>query len=99
MVLVPCFVCTCLFLWARLDVVVFTNQGCGGRKVPPRRQSSFISTTNFCLLSFAQLPRNENNFNTQVCGLKWSFDDKQLASGGNDNKLLIWNAHSTSPVS
>lgn len=34
----------------------------------------------------------------QVCGLKWSFDDKQLASGGNDNKLLIWNAHSTSPV-
>lgn len=35
----------------------------------------------------------------QVCGLKWSFDDKQLASGGNDNKLFIWNAHSTSPVS
>ncbi|CAN0187386.1 unnamed protein product [Ectocarpus sp. 6 AP-2014] len=34
----------------------------------------------------------------EVCGLKWSFDDKQLASGGNDNKLLIWNAHSTSPV-
>lgn len=34
----------------------------------------------------------------EVCGLKWSFDDKQLASGGNDNKLFIWNAHSTSPV-
>jgi len=34
----------------------------------------------------------------EVCGLKWSFDDNQLASGGNDNKLLIWNAHSTSPV-
>ncbi|CAM9623795.1 unnamed protein product, partial [Discosporangium mesarthrocarpum] len=34
----------------------------------------------------------------EVCGLKWSLDDKQLASGGNDNKLFIWNAHSTSPV-
>lgn len=28
----------------------------------------------------------------EVCGLKWSPDDMQLASGGNDNKLLIWNA-------
>ncbi|TMW65114.1 hypothetical protein Poli38472_009281 [Pythium oligandrum] len=26
----------------------------------------------------------------EVCGLKWSFDDRQLASGGNDNKLLVW---------
>jgi cell division cycle 20-like protein 1 (cofactor of APC complex) len=26
----------------------------------------------------------------EVCGLKWSFDDKQLASGGNDNKLFVW---------
>ncbi len=26
----------------------------------------------------------------EVCGLKWSFDDTQLASGGNDNKLMIW---------
>lgn len=37
-------------------------------------------------------------FLCQVCGLKWSFDDKQLASGSNDNKLFIWNAHSTLPV-
>lgn len=28
----------------------------------------------------------------EVCGLRWSHDDMQLASGGNDNKLLIWNA-------
>lgn len=26
----------------------------------------------------------------EVCGLRWSFDDQQLASGGNDNKLLVW---------
>lgn len=28
----------------------------------------------------------------EVCGLKWAPDDTQLASGGNDNKLLVWNA-------
>lgn len=28
----------------------------------------------------------------EICGLKWSFDGQQLASGGNDNKLMIWNA-------
>ena len=31
----------------------------------------------------------------EVCGLKWSFDETQLASGGNDNKLLIWSAAQT----
>jgi len=28
----------------------------------------------------------------EVCGLRWSDDELQLASGGNDNKLFIWNA-------
>jgi cell division cycle 20-like protein 1, cofactor of APC complex len=32
----------------------------------------------------------------EICGLKWSFDDQQLASGGNDNKLLVWCARSAS---
>lgn len=31
----------------------------------------------------------------EVCGLKWSPDEQQLCSGGNDNKLLVWNTHST----
>ena len=26
----------------------------------------------------------------EVCGLKWSCDGTQLASGGNDNNLMIW---------
>ena len=34
----------------------------------------------------------------QVCGLAWSPDDRSLASGGNDNQLLVWNAHSVNPV-
>lgn len=34
----------------------------------------------------------------EVCGLKWSFDEQQLASGGNDNKLCIWSLKSTEPV-
>ncbi|KFK27450.1 hypothetical protein AALP_AA8G384300 [Arabis alpina] len=35
---------------------------------------------------------------SEVCGLKWSHDNRELASGGNDNKLFIWNQHSTQPV-
>ncbi|KAG5405077.1 hypothetical protein IGI04_011196 [Brassica rapa subsp. trilocularis] len=35
---------------------------------------------------------------SEVCGLKWSYDNRELASGGNDNKLLVWNQHSTQPV-
>ena len=27
----------------------------------------------------------------EVCGLKWSPDNQYLASGGNDNKLFVWN--------
>ena len=30
----------------------------------------------------------------EVCGLKWSYDGQQLASGGNDNRLMIWNRYS-----
>ena len=31
--------------------------------------------------------------NQEVCGLKWSHDDQTLASGGNDNKIFLWNFH------
>ncbi|KAL4186563.1 hypothetical protein AMTRI_Chr09g14710 [Amborella trichopoda] len=45
--------------------------------------------------------RNRNHITSQlsaheqeVCGLKWSLCGKQLASGGNDNFLYIWDARS-----
>ncbi len=34
----------------------------------------------------------------EVCGLKWSPDGQYLASGGNDNKLFVWNLSSLQPV-
>lgn len=40
--------------------------------------------------TFAQLQAHKQ----EVCGLRWSQDEQQLASGGNDNKLFVWNAHS-----
>ncbi|XP_008328545.1 fizzy-related protein homolog isoform X2 [Cynoglossus semilaevis] len=34
----------------------------------------------------------------EVCGLKWNSDRKLLASGDNDNKLLVWNQDSPMPL-
>eukprot|EP00249_Psilotum_nudum_P013441 c24334_g1_i6 orf=1152-2321(-) len=35
---------------------------------------------------------------SEICGLKWSYDDRELASGGNDNQLFVWNQQSTQPI-
>uniref|UniRef100_A0A3B3ZT36 Fizzy-related protein homolog n=1 Tax=Periophthalmus magnuspinnatus TaxID=409849 RepID=A0A3B3ZT36_9GOBI len=45
-----------------------------------------------------QSERRLQGHRQEVCGLKWSTDHQLLASGGNDNKLLIWNHSSLSPV-
>jgi len=34
----------------------------------------------------------------EVCGLKWSPDHHYLASGGNDNKLLVWSANANANI-
>jgi cell division cycle 20-like protein 1 (cofactor of APC complex) len=33
----------------------------------------------------------------EICGMKWSLDDKRLASGGDDNKLFIWDIRKEEP--
>ncbi|RDW86685.1 WD40 repeat domain-containing protein [Aspergillus mulundensis] len=34
----------------------------------------------------------------EVCGLRWNTEDGQLASGGNDNKLLVWDKLNETPL-
>lgn len=34
----------------------------------------------------------------EVCGLRWSSEGAYLASGGNDNMLMVWSPESTDPV-
>lgn len=34
----------------------------------------------------------------EVCGLKWNVEENKLASGGNDNKLFVWDALNTTPL-
>ncbi|KAF0739348.1 hypothetical protein Ae201684_004917 [Aphanomyces euteiches] len=46
----------------------------------------------------ADLTSKLQGHSQELCGLKWSFDDQQLASGGNDNNLLIWNCHAPHPL-
>ncbi|KAF8980659.1 ubiquitin-protein transferase activating protein [Entomortierella lignicola] len=38
-----------------------------------------------------------SNHTNEVCGLTWRADGQQLASGGNDNLVNIWDARSTVP--
>ena len=34
----------------------------------------------------------------EICGLRWNTEDGQLASGGNDNKLMVWDKLSETPL-
>uniref|UniRef100_A0A4W4H3M1 Fizzy-related protein homolog n=1 Tax=Electrophorus electricus TaxID=8005 RepID=A0A4W4H3M1_ELEEL len=45
-----------------------------------------------------QAERRLQGHRQEVCGLKWSTDHQLLASGGNDNKLLVWNHSSVLPM-
>ncbi|ESN92222.1 hypothetical protein HELRODRAFT_194359 [Helobdella robusta] len=46
---------------------------------------------------FSSYERKWNEHRQEVCGLKWSPDKQYLASGGNDNKLILWTLRSNSP--
>ncbi|KAJ5718231.1 hypothetical protein N7488_003877 [Penicillium malachiteum] len=45
-----------------------------------------------------QYLRRLSGHKQEVCGLKWNTDDGQLASGGNDNKLMVWDKLSETPL-
>jgi cell division cycle 20-like protein 1 (cofactor of APC complex) len=34
----------------------------------------------------------------EVCGLKWNPEETHLASGGNDNKLMLWDLRWDEPI-
>lgn len=55
-------------------------------------QSPFASLNNSTAsaASSSSTTRYLRGHRQEICGLKWSFDDKLLASGGNDNKLFVW---------
>lgn len=42
--------------------------------------------------------RSLSGHRQEVCGLKWSMDESMLASGGNDNKLFVWQPSSSAPL-
>ncbi len=39
--------------------------------------------------------RRLNGHRQEICGLKWNYEGNYLASGGNDNKLLVWDIRNT----
>ncbi|KAF7712481.1 WD40-repeat-containing protein [Penicillium ucsense] len=45
-----------------------------------------------------QYLRRLSGHKQEVCGLKWNTEDGQLASGGNDNKLMVWDKLNDTPL-
>lgn len=45
-----------------------------------------------------QYIRELHGHKQEVCNLEWNTETNQLASGGNDNKLLVWDALNTTPL-
>lgn len=82
--------------------MIKTLTGHDGRVGSVAWNSRFLSTGSRDKSILHRDLRSKNNFEAklvghrqEVCGLKWSFDEQQLASGGNDNKLLLWSVHNS----
>ncbi|KAL4796997.1 WD40-repeat-containing domain protein [Aspergillus venezuelensis] len=45
-----------------------------------------------------QYLRRLSGHKQEVCGLRWNTEDGQLASGGNDNKLVVWDKLNETPL-
>lgn len=95
-----------LQVWDTVKVKMLKNlSGHDGRVGSIAWNSRFLSTGSRDKSILHRDLRTKNNFEAklaghkqEVCGLKWSFDEQQLASGGNDNKLLLWSVtNNTTP--
>jgi len=79
---------------ARISALAWNNARNGNLLVSGSRDSNIFLHD----LRTAQKPISKLKAHTQeVCGLKWSFEGNQLASGGNDNMLCVWELGSTMP--
>lgn len=77
---------------ARVGVITKTSQGfvSGSRdKSILMRDLRIKDSTSF---------RKLDGHTQEVCGLKWNMDGGLLASGGNDNRLIVWDNRSSKPV-
>ena len=89
-------------IWDTVNIkLVRTYAGHMGRVSSIAWNQSTVSTgSRDCSIQLRDLRMPNNNYSKllghkqEVCGLKWSFDNQQLASGGNDNKLMLWSIHS-----
>ena len=63
-----------------------------------KNYGSYLSFNIVLMDWFAAPERRLAGHRQEVCGLKWSPDNQYLASGGNDNKLFVWNLSSLAPM-
>ena len=90
---------------ARIGALSWKQSSSGGS--PAAGNNSLLASGSRDRLIHLRDPRSDSPYEMrlcahkqEVCGLKWSFDERSmLASGGNDNKLLVWDIKKhTSPV-
>mmetsp|Transcript_2057 Transcript_2057/g.3901 ORF Transcript_2057/g.3901 Transcript_2057/m.3901 type:complete len:908 (+) Transcript_2057:166-2889(+) len=83
---------------ARVGALSWKLAGGGNGGGGTGHTSSLLASGSRDRLIHLRDPRSDNPYEMrlcghkqEVCGLKWSFDERSmLASGGNDNKLLVW---------
>eukprot|EP00580_Thalassiosira_gravida_P013544 CAMPEP_0201682670 /NCGR_PEP_ID=MMETSP0494-20130426/51735_1 /ASSEMBLY_ACC=CAM_ASM_000839 /TAXON_ID=420259 /ORGANISM="Thalassiosira gravida, Strain GMp14c1" /LENGTH=897 /DNA_ID=CAMNT_0048166431 /DNA_START=132 /DNA_END=2825 /DNA_ORIENTATION=- len=83
---------------ARVGALSWKLAGGGGACGSAPGHSSLLASGSRDRLIHLRDPRSDSAYEMrlcghkqEVCGLKWSFDERSmLASGGNDNKLLVW---------
>ena len=89
---------TCPGHSARVGALSWKLSGVAGGGGGGGDSSSLLASGSRDRIIYLRDPRSDSPYEMrlcghkqEVCGLRWSFDERSmLASGGNDNKLLIW---------